>query len=290
MIRLVTVVGSYVKVLPHMLAHYQNLGVDGIELNVHLNGREDPIYEEIEAIARRFGLRIHAVASGPWLSCVNPDLYAKARRGCSHDWFLLADQDELQVYSCPLRELLDECDARGYRYVSGCFVDRLAAGGRLGDVDADRPLETQFPLGGWLSYPLFGATPNKIVAVKGESGVGDGQHWPAPLAADVCPPDVAFTQVHHFKWVSGLLPRLERRVADYVAQQDPTWKESRRVLDYLAGRHGRFDVDDPELLIAPCQPDYRHWPAITRLACEHARRHYRDRDAPGPFFASSHGR
>lgn len=256
-----------------MLEHYLNLGVDSCIINIHLAHPRDPVLDEVRAIAGRFNATIAHVVIGPWLLSVNPELYSRSRAGNPDDWFLLADQDELQVYGGNLRKILAKCDERGWRYVTGCFIDRISADGSLAGILNDLPLWERFPLGGWISYPLFGATPNKVVAVKGEAAVSGGQHWPVPVNAPTCPAELCYAQVHHFKWVEGLLERLRSRVAVRRGNGQPYWQESQRVLDYLGAHGDRFDLSDPALYIKKCTPEYGSWLTVGALAQQIAARY-----------------
>ena len=55
-------------------------------------------------------------------------------------WFVLADQDELQVYPGDIFKLIERCKSRGYDYIMGCFVDRVSVSGSFPGVDADRSI------------------------------------------------------------------------------------------------------------------------------------------------------
>lgn len=263
-IHLVSVVGSYVEVLPHMLAHYRGMGIESIYLAVHMERTQDPVHDQVEQVAREFGCNIHETEIGPWRPGTNPAIYTRIRRRHPRDWFILADQDELQVYPEPLADILGRCERRGYDYVEGCFLDRIARDGGLPPVRRDQPISGQFPLGGFLSKVLMDAYPKKIVAARGFVDVGWGQH--TAHGARGMPIDDCFVPVHHFKWVAGLARRLEARARARREMGEPYGAESQRFVDYYRGNGGRIDLDDPALLIADCtRADYPHWERIREI-------------------------
>jgi hypothetical protein len=258
-VHLVTVVGSYAGILPHMLRHYSGLGVNSFIVHTHAESLDDPVIEEIDQIVDTFGAKVASVNVFPWSATFNQILYRLDRPQRPTDWFILADQDELQFYRDGLFELLDYCDRSGYSYVEGAFVDRLAADGRLGIVRANGSIWSQFPLGAFLTGPLLGASVNKIVAVKGNVAVGYGQHQ--ARGSEGCPVAEHYIPVHHFKWVDGLIDRLQHRIRTRQMLEEEVWHESDRFLSYYQ-RHGRIETDDPRFLVSECGEDYPHWDKI----------------------------
>jgi len=108
MIHLVTVVGGKIEALPHMLEHYRSLGIESFFVNLHLSSADDPAREQVEKITRSFGCGIASVTVGNW-QLVLQELYLKPREQYPSDWFLLADQDEFQVYPAPLDDVMRAC-------------------------------------------------------------------------------------------------------------------------------------------------------------------------------------
>lgn len=258
-ITLVTVVGRTVTVLPQMLRHYQSLGVDAISVNVNMRDRDDPVFEEAVAIAGDAGADVDSVTIGPWTTRVNPAIYHSVRAVRSSDWFILADQDELQTYPADLRDLLKDADARGYEYLEGAFVDRLAKDGTFAAIEPAQGLFEQFPLGGFLSLPLLAAAPWKVVAVKAHIVVGSGQHTASGLGQPI---EECFVQVHHFKWIKGVIERLRERMEHRRSLGEPHWEECARFLAYCDQHGGRIDVADPRFYLTPCGSTYHHWQMI----------------------------
>jgi hypothetical protein len=258
---LITVAGARVDVLPHMLSHYQALGVDDFIIHAHAQACDDSVLEDISRSASKVGAKIASTNVGPWITNLNSILYTISRSSCSNDdWFIIADQDELQVYPDDLRSIISYCDRHGYTYIEGCLIDRLSADGKLLEVHDDRSVWEQFPLGSIISGALLGAVINKVVAVKGNIRLGDGQHL--SYSGIGCPIASAYVPVHHFKWVQGLLAQMERRVDLNSRYRNPNndlyTAECRRFLEYY-GKEGRINLNDPSLLVAHCNPDYLYW-------------------------------
>jgi hypothetical protein len=242
-----------------MLEHYRSVGVDRFHVNVHLGNNDRRILDEVEAIVRGFGVPVASVTVGEWQSVLK-GIYARSRAPYPDDWHILADQDEFQVYPMPLAEIQRFCEHRSYTYVSGCFVDRFAADGRLPAISSGESLWTQFPIAAFFSLPVAGADPIKVVMVKGGVDVVKGQHH--ALNGTPCPSSDAFVQVHHFKWVHGVVEDLSRRAVDLQSNGHPHFMESVRIVKHLSKHGGKADLGNPRFLSAVCNQDYPHWPLI----------------------------
>ena len=245
-----------------MLNHYRELGVTSFLVNVHQAHPNDTILDEVIEITSRFGCDIASVTVGDWQS-EQVGIYWKSRQQHPNDWFILADQDELQIYPHNLLEIIKKCDQKGYDYISGCFVDRIGADGGFPDVEPDQDIWSQFPLGGFITYPLLGADPRKIVAAKGYVNLSRGQH--VALSGAGCPIEEYFIQVHHFKWVKNLARRLAQRSQMLKNSNLPHWVESERFVSYFEQHQGKIDIHDPLFRIAKCGRDYKRWDNIRQM-------------------------
>jgi hypothetical protein len=153
--------------------------------------------------------------------------------------------------------VIADCAASGYDYLRGCFVDRIAADCGFPAVQAGFPIREQFPLGGFVSNSILGADPRKVVAVRGNLPVLRGQHHAA--AGRACPTRLYYIPVHHFKWTAGIASRLAERAETLRRRGSPHWTESAQFVDYHRKSGGRLNAADPNLYIAPAEPEYRHW-------------------------------
>jgi hypothetical protein len=262
-IHLVTVVGYYVKQLPHMLNHYRKLGVDSFIINVHLQHEGDPILSEVKQIVSGFGCGIASVTVGRWSNALLQRLYNRSRSGGADDWFLLADLDEFHVYPSDLFSIIDECEKKGYNYIRGCFIDRIAADGGFPELRPDRPIEDQLPLGCMFTYSILQGNPIKVVAAKRQVILGPGNH--SSMNGVGCPITECFVQIHHYKWVREIVKQLEYRanreweIHQYVS-------ECQRFVEYYRANNGRIDITAPELLVAECRHGYKHWEYVKKTA------------------------
>lgn len=262
-VHLVTVVGSFINTLPHMLQHYRELGLTSIFVNVHLRFPEDPVLATVKQITDAFGCGIASVTAGDWQKNLR-GMYSQQRQSRPNDWFVLADQDELQLYPAGILDAIEYCDRKGYDYIRGTFVDRISADGSLRELGDDSDLMCQFPLGGFISYPLLGGDPRKVVAAKGRIPLAKGQH--CALSGDGCPVKNLFVQVHHFKWVHGLAERLEKRAEELRNNGVPHWVESARFVSYYRSHGCRIEIQDPRFRIARCNPRYENWDLMRDIA------------------------
>lgn len=269
MTHFLTVVGGSAEILPHALAHYQSLGIESFFLHLQLPSANHPLAFEIEQIARRFSATIASVHIGPWLHDTNRALYRQTLAAYADDWFLISDQDELQLYPRDLPSILGECDRSGFDYIEGCFLDRFARNGSFPTVSPTESIWQQFPLAGFVSAPILEANPNKIVAAKGRVELGPGQHF--ALSGRGCPPEELYIPVHHFKWTAGVLERLAHRIQLRRHRGDRYWEESQRFLDHCRAHNGRLDIADPSFYLAEALPDYAHWPRVSQLSIDLAR-------------------
>lgn len=263
-IHLITVIGSHVELLPHMLAHYrEEIDFDSLLVNINLESMDDPLYGRIVEVCRQYGARIFSVYAGPWLEHVNTFLYAQARQIFTNDWFVLADLDEFQLWPNNTRSLLEEIDRDGYQYVEGCVIDRLAADGAFPPIRSDVSIWKQFPLAGSLTYPLTRGAIQKVAAVKGNLTLAGGQHM--ALGGRGYPRERLYIPVHHFKWTEGVYGRLVDRVKFFQSTRQRFWEHFDSSARYIEAHGGRINISDPELMLAPCVRDYPHWETLKRL-------------------------
>jgi len=254
-IHLVTVVGEHIATLEPMLEHYRALGVDSFFVNLHLSSEDDPVREQVFDITKRFGCGVATVTVGNW-RMVQQELYIRQRYEYPDDWFILADQDEFHEYPRVVRDILAECERRGYHSLRGCFVDRIARDGGFPALDKERPLSEQFPLGAAITLQLLNGDPRKVVAARGPILIDRGQH--RAREGKGCPTRQYFIPVHHYKWIAGITERLARRVELLRERGEPAWEESQRLVDYCYTRP-TLDLENPAFLVAECDPSYRRW-------------------------------
>ena len=246
-IHLTTAVGGYVKVLPHMLHHHHALGVDSFFVHVNRLHDADPILDEVRAICE-----VTSVSTGGSLWRGNPGVHRAVMARHPDDWFLIADQDELQVYPRPLADVIDDCERRGYDFVEGTLIDRLAPGGVFAAIDPVRDIWEQFPIAALVTAALLGGEPRKIVAAKGSVHVKGGQHGTEKGRGH--PLEECHAVVHHFKWTAGIVERLRARVALLRERGLEFAEESERFLRYVEEHGEAIDLRDPRFAAGVTDP------------------------------------
>lgn len=252
MLNLVTVVGENTHILPHMLKHYENV-IDEVYVVVYRQSEDDGILDEIKAL----GIKPYRVVTEPkynWNRVT--ELYNETKRTKPNDWWIVSDDDELQVYPRPVKDIIKECEENGYTFVTGGFIDRLGPNGTFPIVDKNTNLHKAFPLAGFFRHPLSGACPNKVTLMKGYQDVTPGQHYalfedgtnswgrshPKRMPVRDC-----FTQVHHFKWDYTCSDRI-KKVADN--KKDYSFSDEYKVMyDAIKMFDFKIDINNPLFLV-----------------------------------------
>jgi hypothetical protein len=257
-VHLVTVVGSDVKLLPHMLRHYRRMGIESFIVNLHLEESHDPVRRQVERITQEFGCDISNVIIGKWSNRVNRQLYSQSRTR-ANDWYILADLDEFHRYPGNLGTIIDGCNKKGRDFIEGCVIDRISSDGGFPKIASDKPIEEQFRLGCIFTHAILEAYPIKVVAAKGFVELSEGNHY--ATNGRCCPINECFAQVHHYKWDDGVLDRSRQRLnaADRLGGYS---RECHRLLDYASANNGRINISDARLLVAECNPGYKYWDLI----------------------------
>ena len=94
-----------------------------------------------------------------------------------NDWWIVSDDDEIQIYPKPIEEMIDECEVKGWEFITGGFLDRIGEDGNFPIVDSETNIWEVFPYSGFFRYPLSGACPNKVCVMKGKIQITNGQHY-----------------------------------------------------------------------------------------------------------------
>lgn len=268
-IRLVTVTGSRIDTLWHMLKYYENI-VDEMCVVVY-EWENFSLYTEVSKIVKQFpnAFIVERVIKEKFNWEYVTELYNKVKSEYPNDWWIVSDDDEFHVYSKDLRQIVEECDENGWDLVRGGFIDRIGIDGTFPVINNDEDIFKQFPLAGFFRYPMSGACPNKVCIMKGHMEITPGQHyakidghttwrwqgWNHPLIAPV---DEYNVQVHHFKWDSTCVERI-KSVADI--KKDYSFSDEYLKM-YQAIRRNNFQIDvtNPEYMIENDGfSDYGQW-------------------------------
>lgn len=247
---LVAVVGPVEPaLLTAWTAHYRRLGIERFHLAFHFPDHvPDAWRHQLVAAGRDLGIVPTRVSTGPWHEHTNTELRDSLRELAGTCWHLIADSDEFQTYPAPLTAMIAQAEATGHKAIGGLMLDRVTNDGRLAHWRPETGLDRAFPLGGHLTHRLLRGDPRKIVLAHSSATVASGNH----RAPGHRPAPDTLACVHHFKWRSGVLDDLRRRVdrftsGEWVEHTPAVRSEASRLLQHLDRHHGRIDVADPRL-------------------------------------------
>ena len=255
-----------------MLKHYENK-IDKAYICVYQQGKNDGILNEIEEL----GITPYMVFTEDkynWNRVT--EIYNSVKETRPNDWWIVADDDELQVYPEPIEDIIDNCERHGYDFVTGGFLDRIGIDGIFPEVTRETNIHESFPLAGFFRYPMSGACPNKATLMKGHQKISPGQHyavfndgsnsWGAKHPKRM-PIEEVFTQVHHFKWDKTCVDRI-KKVADN--NEVYSYSDEYRVMyNAIKDSNWKIDVDNIKYLVEDLKEfsyirynDYPHWTTL----------------------------
>jgi hypothetical protein len=257
-----------------MLKHYEDK-VNKSYVVVYRQSDDDKILEEIEEL----GITPYKVVTEPKFNWEKvTDLYNEIKKTKPNDWWIVSDDDELQVYPYGIETIIECCERDGYHFVTGGFLDRIGPGGSFPEVTPDTNLHEAFPNAGFFRYPMSGANPNKVTLMKGHIDLVPGQHyaivgnknsWGTRHRRRMPIQDV-FVQVHHFKWDSSVLQRL-MEVAETKTDYS-FYKEYNKMYRSIARSDWKIDIGNQKYLVEKLKnfsyieyKDYPHWDKLKSL-------------------------
>ena len=252
---LVTVCGHNTTMLYHMLQHYSPI-VDNFYVNIYANYENDPIIEEATSICSELGIEPHKVwIEKPFNWDKVTEIYNETISLKPDDWWIVADDDELQVYSKPIQDIIDECEENGWEYVRGGFIDRIGEDGNFPKITKESDIWKEMPNAGFFRYPLSWAEPNKVTLLKGTQKVVSGQHFiqfkdgttSCGIKTELeYPIEKNFTQVHHFKWDYSVLDRLQQVGKSSIGE---SWGEEYQLMyDEIKDNDFKIDLQNKEFM------------------------------------------
>jgi hypothetical protein len=237
----VTILDNDLAILPFFVRHYRRLGATVFPVTIYGIERENA---GTEAAARK----IIEAEGGEFLllgSFKQFKFSAHAREAFIRDqhpageWAFFCDLDEFAEIT---PEFVQEVVAgeKPCSFVEGRWRDRVAAGGKLANIQAEIPLEQQFPLasnGRSLNQRLHFGGPCYVL-----SPFAPTSHHPnvCRMGRSKRGQSLKVT-VHHFKWQANVVRRLERRLRRITrkGKVDSGWAARvRRKLKYLREHDG----------------------------------------------------
>lgn len=272
-VNLVTVT-SRITSLKQMLDHYSPT-VDQIYVVGYKTSPESTIVQDLQNL----GVTPFKIVEGPKFQFeIVTQLYNEVKLTKPNEWWIVADDDELHVYPTDITQMIQECEENGWEYITGGFLDRIGENGEFPTILPTTDLWQAFPYAGFFRYPMSQACPNKVCVMKGNVEVCNGQHYAIYDGKTVWgvegtkhlkryPPDKGFVQVHHFKWDSTVLGRLEE--VSSIREDYTYWKEYRKMLNGILRKDGKINLRNPEFLFEKLKEnsyyEYSNWNTLTEL-------------------------
>ena len=272
MLNLVTVVGENTHILPHMLKHYEGV-VDEFHVIVYRQSEDDGILEEVNKLGIEPCL-VYTSEKYNWETVTY--LYNLIKKTKPNEWWIVCDDDELQVYPRPIKDIVNECERYGYDFVTGGFLDRIGTNGTFPKVTRETNIHEAFPYAGFFRYPMSGACPNKVTLMKGHQEITSGQHYakfidgtnswgtehPKRMPINDC-----FVQVHHFKWDETCVERI-KKVADI--KKDYAYSHEYEIMYNAIKDSGwKIDIENPTYKVEKLKEfsyikynDYAQWSVL----------------------------
>jgi hypothetical protein len=273
MVRLVSVIGHGLELIPHFIKHYSNM-VDKIQLIVYETELYPNLKTKVQKIISEYDnvKIVHSEYSRVFDWEKVTELYNRIKSKHKNDWWVVADIDEFHLYDYPdLGHIIADCESNGWDLVRGGFLDRIGHDGKFTQLTTEYIFK-QFPYAGFFRYPMSNACPNKICLMKGYVEITPGQHyakigghttwrwqgWNHPLIA---PLEKWSTQVHHFKWDKTSTERL-KQVADNNQEYSYS-KEYKKMYDELSKTDFIVDINNKEYMFEKCEKshfsEYKQW-------------------------------
>jgi hypothetical protein len=273
MIRLVTVIGHGIELLPHFIQHYQKY-VDEIQIVAYKTKEYSHIVDNIRDIVDNYQdvavVKVVEKNIFNWEEVTK--LYNEITYKKPNDWWVVTDIDEFHLYpGDDLKKMVDESDENGWDIIRGGFIDRVGLNGLFPQIQKSPSIWEQFPNAGFFRYPMSGACPNKICVKKGGIELTSGQHyvkidghttwrwqgWNHPL---INPKHTV--QVHHFKWDESSIKRL-KMIADL--NQDYAFSDEYARMYYTLSKYDfRVDIGNNNYMFEKNQTEpiynrYKQW-------------------------------
>jgi hypothetical protein len=254
--------------------------MDEIFVVLYAHHKKDPVIEQGLHILEKFNLKPHKIVyERPFDWARVTQHYNETKMLKPDDWWIVADDDELQLYSKPTYQIIEECEEFGYEFVTGGFVDRVGEDGTFPEITLESDIWKEMPNAGFFRYPLSYACPNKVTLMKGNVQVSNGQHYvQLDDTKTTCqmehpkryPIEKNFTQVHHFKWDSSVLDRLQQVGKSSIGE---SWGEEYQLMyDEIEKSDFKIDLTKEEFMFQRLNyPNYHHlktWDSLKKKIVE----------------------
>lgn len=266
--KLVTIVGQRTDILKHQLNHYKDL-VSEMHIGIFENFNSEPITEKVLEITKDYNVKIfHRKQRKPYSGAEVTKFYNDIKLLHPNDWWIVADDDEFQVYSKDIELIIDECEDKKHKFVAGGFIDRVGRDGKFEKIEEEMNIWERFPIACSFRNKYSNACSNKITLCKGDVSLGEGQHfvWIDNIEINIknkiwenkylYPKEKNFTQVHHFKWDSTVVNRLHDRLI-YCNRYNYFYKdENQKMYNSIIEMGNKVDIYQNDLFVQEINSPY----------------------------------
>ena len=248
--KLIVNIHNSIQLMPHFIKHYRQLGVTQFIIGIY-KGIDNPLYSKIQELIDPTVDILHSY-SDDFFDRSSDTFYAELRDLyiSKEEWYILVDADEFISFKnrtfTKLNEVINYAESKNVVCIGGRFLDRISVDGSLPTIDSQRSLESQFPhVSNKATKCITNGCDRKICLLKGYLTLNHGHHTVKESAVVY----YEGLEIHHYKWVAGLLERLKERVGIFKQKKNPHTIESERTLIYFEQNSGKFNLKDFKLNI-----------------------------------------
>lgn len=209
MIYLTVTVGDYNTLLDRFIKYYRKIGIKNFLILLQGNN-----YKESLKILKEYDIKPSCI----WTEEFSESLKVSYERDVidsfcdKEDWIVYTDLDEFQYHN-DIEDTVRYCEENKKKFLYGRLLDRISLTGELIKIDRNKSLEEQFPLGCYFTEKVLKAWDRKIILAKKDLVIGGGHHIfldNSTLTPLKYIKSRRYKEIHHFKWDSSLLDRIEK--------------------------------------------------------------------------------
>lgn len=233
-----------VKLLKHNLEYYTAIGINRILLSIHIRQEwEKGFLDTVNEIIANYPATIADIHCKPGNASKERYERVISKHCRNNDWVIVADLDEFYEYSMPLADVVNYCEEKSYDYVTGEFLDRVGPMGERATIQGN--IWDSFPVGLRLTKNIGKGCVNKVVLARAGIKLTGGHH--RALSGNGCPISKCSAIVHHFKWDSSCIERIQYMKNMYTEENLPWVDETIRMEEFIKINGDLFPIDNPAL-------------------------------------------
>ena len=119
--------------------------------SVVCTSKKDLIIEQGLEILNKFNLQPHEIIIDEPFNWERVTEHYNIKLLKPDDWWIVADDDELQLYSKPTYQIIEECEEYGHEFVCGGFVDRIGDNGNFPKITMESNVWEEIPEAGFFA-------------------------------------------------------------------------------------------------------------------------------------------